>query len=62
MTNDVQIAIRLPKDSLAKVDDLAEALSARMPVRVSRAAVLRMLVDAHVDEHLKKARRARRTP
>lgn len=51
MTNDVQIAVRLPSDVVRKLDVIARAMSKENPgVKVSRAAVVRMLAIRGIQE------------
>ena len=51
-TNDVQIAVRLPSDVVKKLDVIANAMSKERPgVKVSRAAVVRMMAIRGIDSY-----------
>lgn len=53
--NDVQIAVRLPEAVVRKLDRIATQMTKEKPgVRVTRAAVIRMLVMQGIDPRERK--------
>lgn len=58
-TNDEQIAIRLPKSLVKRIDEVARLMTGAVPV--SRAAVVRLLVEENVAALLERARERPRT-
>ena len=52
MKNDAQIMIRLPSKLLKQIDAVAREMAKGTPLPVTRAAIVRMLLEESIDHHL----------